>query len=190
MTPLQVVSTVGGTTPTSITVASPTSNAVANAAIVTLYTPGTVNLSGGYAAGYTDYITITPPAVLPVVGQPVTFGTNSTDIYTIADTQSSGTSISLDRPLNTAIANAATVNLGPAGNYNFVFHRNALALVSRPLALPRAGMGALAANVTYNNLSMRVVMTYQGINQGTLVTIDLLMGIAIFEKLAGVLLAG
>ena len=190
MTPLQVVSTVGGSTPTSITVLNPTSNAVVNAAVVTLYTPGAVNFSGGYAAGYTDYITITPPAVAPVIGQPVTFGTNNADVYTITDVESSGTSISIDRPLNASIANSAAVNVGPAGNYNFVFHRNALALVSRPLALPRAGMGALSANVTYNNLSMRVVMSYQGINQGTLVTIDLLMGIAIFEKLAGTLLCG
>jgi P22 coat protein - gene protein 5 len=189
-TPLQVVSTTGGSTPTAIVTQQANLNAVGAAAVVNTYTPGAVNLSGGYAAGYTDYITITPPAVIPVVGQGVTFGSDNTDVYTICDVQSSGTSISLDRPLVNSIANAATVNMSPAGDYNFVFHRNALALVSRPLALPRAGMGALAANVTYNNLSMRVVMSYQGMNQGTLVTLDMLMGVAIFEKLAGVLLCG
>lgn len=189
-TPLQVVSTVGGATPTSITTVQSTQSAVAAAAVVNIVTPGVVNFSGGYAAGYGDYITITPPAVLPVIGQAVTFGSDTADIYTICDIESSGTSISLDRPLVNAIANAATVNFSPAGDYNFVFHRNALALVSRPLALPRAGIGALSANVTYNNLSMRVVMSYQGINQGTLVTLDMLMGVAVFEKLAGVLLCG
>lgn len=190
MTPLQVVSTVGGSTPTSITTFQGTQNAVVNTAVITLYTPGSVNLSGGYAAGYTDYLTITPPAVIPVIGQAVSFGTDNADVYTLIDVESSGTSIALDRPLANSVANSAAVNVAPAGDYNFVFHRNALAMVSRPLALPRAGMGALSANVTYNNLSMRVVMTYQGINQGTLVTVDMLMGIAIFEKLAGVLLCG
>ncbi len=190
MTPLQVVSTVGGATPTSITTFQGTINAVADEAVVTIYTPGTVNFSAGYPAGYSDYITITPPAVLPVIGQSVSFGTNNANVYTLIDVESTGTSVALDRPLVSSIANSAHVNVAPAGDYNFVFHRNALALVSRPLALPRAGMGALSANVTYNKLSMRVVMTYQGQNQGTLVTLDLLMGVAIFEKLSGVLLCG
>jgi P22 coat protein - gene protein 5 len=189
-TPLQVVSTVGGTTPTSITTVQNTVNAVPAAAVITIYTPGAVNFSGGYPAAYSDYITVSGFSSAPVVGQPCSFGTDTTDIYTICDVESSGTSISLDRPLVNSIANSATVNIGPAGDYNFVFHRNALALVSRPLALPRAGMGALAANVTYNNLSMRVVMSYQGVNQGTLVTLDMLMGVAVFERLAGVLLCG
>jgi hypothetical protein len=189
-TPLQIVSSVGGATPTSITTVQNTVNPVAAAAVINIMVPGTVNFSGGYPSGYSDYITITGFTVSPVIGQPLTFGTDTSDIYTICDIEAGGTSISLDKPLNNGISNGATVNVGPAGDYNFVFHRNALALVSRPLALPRAGMGALAANVTYNNLSMRVVMSYQGVNQGTLVTLDMLMGVAVFERLAGCLLAG
>ncbi len=188
-TPLQVVSTVGGATPTSITVQNGTINPVANSAVVTIYTPGAVNLVAGYAAGYSKEITVSGFTVAPQIGQPVTFGTDSANIYSIIDVTGL-TGITLDRPLAASLANSVSVNLGPAGSYNFVFHRNSLALVSRPLALPRVGTGALAANVTYNNLSMRVVMTYQGKDQGTLVTLDLLLGVAKFEKFAGVLLAG
>jgi hypothetical protein len=188
-TPLQVVSTVGGATPTSITTAQGIKRAVVNNAVVTVYTPGTVNFASGYAAGYAKDITVAGFTVAPVIGQPVTFGSDNANIYTIIDVTGT-TSITLDRPLEAAVANAAKVNVGPAGDYNFVFHRNALAMVSRPLALPRAGVGALSASVTYNNLAMRVVMTYDGNKQGTLVTLDMLMGIAIFEAKAGVLLCG
>lgn len=189
MTPLQVVSTVGGATPTSITVYQGLTSAVANDAVVTIYTPGAVNLSAGYAAGYSKEITVDGFTVAPVVGQPVTFNSDNANVYGIIDVTGT-TGITLDRPLVNAIANDDKVSIGPAGSYNFVFHRNALALVSRPLALPRVGVGALAANVTYNNLSMRVVMSYQGKDQGTLVTLDMLLGVAIFESKAGVLLCG
>ncbi len=188
-TPLQVVSTTGGATPTAIVTYQGLKAPVVDEAVITVYTPGAVNLSAGYVAGYAKDITVSGFSVAPVVGQPVTFGSNNANVYTIIDVTGT-TSITLDRPLVSAIANADKVNVGPAGDYNFVFHRNALALVSRPLALPRAGIGALSANVTYNNLSMRVVMTYDGDKQGTLVTLDMLMGIALFESKAGVLLCG
>jgi hypothetical protein len=190
-TPLQVASTVGGSTPTSITTYLPSTNSVANSAIVTVYTPtGSVNLSGGYAAGYAEEILVTGfTGAGPQVGQGVTFGTNNTNVYTIIQTDGS-TYVVLDRPLAALINNTDTVNLTPPGSYNFAFHRTAIALVIRPLALPRAGMGALASNVSFNNLSMRVVMQYDGNLQGTRVTLDMLTGVAQLEPLNGVLMLG
>lgn len=191
-TPLQVVSTIGGATPTSITVQNPISNPVLTGAVVTVYVPGAVNLYAGYAAGYEEEIVVDGFTVPPQLGQPVTFGADNANIYSIIalDPTNPTTGFWVDRPLVNPLTNNETVNIGPAGSYNFAFHRNAIALVSRPLALPRVGVGALAANVTYNNLAMRVVMTYQGEAQGTLVTLDMLLGVAIFEKFAGVLLCG
>ena len=65
-----------------------------------------------------------------------------------------------------------------------------IALVVRPLALPRPGTGAVAAVANWNNLSMRVVITYQGLNQGHLVTCDMLAGIAVLDTRLGGVLVG
>jgi len=186
-TPLQVVSAVTGSNPTTITLQNPISNAVLQSAVITVYVPGAINLTAGYPAGYSEEILVDGFTVWPFIGQPVTFGADNINIYSIIGTDGSSY-ITVDRPIVNNLTNGQSVNIGPAGSYNFAFHRNALALVSRPLALPRVGVGALAANVTYNNLSMRVVMSYQGKDQGTLVTLDMLLGVAIFEKMAGVLL--
>ena len=192
MTPLQVVSTVGGTSPSSITTQNGIVTPVASGAVITIYNPGAVNYTAGYPAGYSEEIMIDGFTVAPQVGQPITFGADNANIYSVIalDPLNPLTGLWVDRPLVNALTNNETVNIGPAGSYNFAFHRNALALVSRPLALPRVGVGALAANVTYNNLAMRVVMTYQGEAQGTLVTLDMLLGVAVFEKYAGILMCG
>lgn len=188
-TPLQVVSTVGGATPTSVTTYLPSTNAVANGAVVTVVSPGAVNFASGYAAGYAKEITVDGFTVAPQVGQPVTFNNDNANVYTIIDVDGL-VGITLDRPLVNPISDNDTVNIGPAGSYNFAFHRTAIAFVNRPLALPRAGMGALASNVNFNNLSMRVVMTYDGDLQGTRVVLDMLAGVAQLEPLNGVLLLG
>lgn len=189
-TPLRVVSTVGGATPTSITVKSPgLTHSVANDAVVTVHSPGAVNLAAGYDAGYDGYITYDGFTNIPCVGQMVSFGTDSSAaIYTIIDITS--TTMLLDRPLEAALVNDAAINTGPAGDYNFAFHRNALALVIRPLAAPRAGVGALSSNVTYNGASMRATITYNGTKQGHLVTLDMLMGVKVLDSNLGCLLLG
>jgi hypothetical protein len=188
-TPLQVVSTVGAGTPTSITSYYPTTNPVTDNAIITLYTPGAVNNAGGYLAGYAKEITVDGFTVAPQVGQPITFGSDNADVYTIIAVNGL-VGVTLDRPLAAGIADNATANIGPAGSYNFAFHRNAIAFVSRPLAIPREGMGVLSANIDFNDLSMRVSLTYDGRAQGTLVTIDMLAGVAQLEPLNGVLFLG
>lgn len=189
MTPLQVVSTVGGATPTQINVAAPgLLNAVVDDAVITLYPKGTV--SNTYAAGYVKELAISPPSgVTPAAGMLVSFGIDTTNRYCIIS-YDSGTGILLDRPLVTGITSGDAINFGPPGSYNFAFHRNAFALVSRPLALPRAGTGAIAGVVNYNNMSMRVVITYDPHNQGHLVTLDTLIGVAPLDLNLGAVLFG
>lgn len=185
-TPLRVVSTVGAGTPTSITFTPALTYDVANDAVITLYTPGQVNLSGGYAAGYGGTIAVDTFSVAPKTGQLVAFGT-ATDYYSVLSATT--TTLILDRPLEAAIADDAKVAIGPVGEYNFALRKNALCMVVRPLALPRAGL-ALGAVVNLNGLSIRAVITYDGTKQGHLVTLDMLMGTKVLDALQGAVLLG
>lgn len=181
--------TLGNTT--SITIDTGLKAAVADNAVVTVLTPGQINNAGGYPAGYAKEITVDTFTVAPQVGQAVSFGvtapTATSPIYSIMAVNGL-VGILLDRPLVTAVADDDKVNLGPSGAYNLAFHRNAIALVVRPLAIPRPGTGAVSAVANWNNLSMRITITYDGNKQGHLVTCDMLAGIAVLDSdLGGVL---
>jgi hypothetical protein len=191
--PYQLVShteTLGNTT--GITLDRALNQAVANDAVVKQYPAGAVNNASGYAADYSKEITIDGLTEAPQVGQMVTFGTTGVTtraIYTIIQVNGL-VGITLDRPLEAALADDAVVNLGPSGEYNFSYLKNSMALVVRPLALPPTGAGARAAVVNNRNLSMRATVTYQGIKQGTLVTLDFLCGIKILDQKQGTVLLG
>jgi len=176
-----------GTT-TSITFTPALKADVADNAVVRQYTPGAVNNAAGYTKGYSKEITVDGFTVAPQVGQLVAFGTAS-DVYTIINVNAL-VGITLDRPLAADIADNALVSIGPRGEFNLAFHRNALALVVRPLAMPRQGTGALSAVVNLNGLSVRATITYDGNKQGHLVTLDMLCGIAILDTKLGAVLLG
>ena len=165
-------------------------------------TNGEVDLAGhagvsAYPIGYDKQINITASGVIPQLGQLVGFADSDSDPvrtgeYCIIDVDDgSGTGdyyIMLDRPLEAALEDNDVVNYGPAFQYNFAFDRNALALISRPLAQPRPGTGAVSGVSSYNNLSMRVVITYNGVAQGHLVTFDLLCGVKVLDVNRGAVL--
>jgi len=73
---------------------------------------------------------------------------------------------------------------------NMAFHRDALALVTRPLALPNQSMGVMAAVASYNDIAMRVTMQYNSIKQGTVVNMDILAGVAVLDPDLAVVLQG
>lgn len=162
--------------------------AIASGAVVIAYASSLVNQAStaladggdgasadGYRVGWHKAIILDTVAA-PEVGSIVAFGAG-TAMYTVIHRDSS-TSITLDRPLDAAIANNDRCSrIGP-GNFNLALHRNAFALVTRPLALPRAGTGAMSAIATYNGFGFRVVITYDGKAQGHRVTGDLLFGVA------------
>jgi hypothetical protein len=104
-------------------------------------------------------------------------------------TNSSQTIVWLDRPLVYAVIDNQDAFPGPYGSFNFAFHRDALALVTRPLALPRAG-GVQSAVANYNDVAMRVTMQYDITTQGTIVTLDLLAGVALLDANLGCILLG
>lgn len=183
-TPLHVASTTGGSTPTAIVSNFATKRVVADNAVITLYPKTTTTAAYTYDSatntGYAKGIAINAfSGTTPQVGQLVSFG-SSTVRYAIIRVASS-TEIWLDRPIEESIGSGATVNLGPDGGYNFAFNRKALTMVSRPLALPRPSTGAIADVVNFNNMSMRVTISYDGEKQGHLVTMDALFGVKVLD---------
>lgn len=82
--------------------------------------------------------------------------------------------------------NAAVTVLGTASTgykQNLVFHKNAFALTMVPLELPAGATGA--ARRSYNGLSVRVVPTWDGVNNTSFWRLDVLYGVkAIDTRLA------
>lgn len=188
----------GGATTTVVPSRALKADVTAAASDLFEVTEGTVDLTGDaayttYPAGHSGRIKVDGTGV-PHVGQLVAFATDAPVLvageYSIIAIPASGY-IVLDRPLDNAIADGYIVNYGPRGDYNFAFHRDALALVSRPLAAPKQGTGALSGVASYNDLSIRVTITYDGTKQGHLVTLDILAGVKVLNvALGAVLLAG
>jgi hypothetical protein len=74
----------------------------------------------------------------------------------------------------TTIADNAVVTFIPSGDDNLAFHKNALALVTRPLEAPLGG--AKAAVQSYKGLSCRVVYDYNIMTKTNIMSIDMLYG--------------
>lgn len=169
---------------------------LSSGAVITYYEPAYVDFAGGYATGSNlpiqvdGFSTGSPPQV----GQLLAIGTGaSRRVYTIIESEAvsaSEQSILLDRPLELQVADDDPVFPGPAGNYNFGFHREAIALVNRPLALPASDMGVRSQVGVHNDISMRVSMQYDISQQGTVVTCDMLAGVAVLDTDLGVVMLG
>ncbi len=80
-------------------------------------------------------------------------------------------------------------NADTAGVAGVAFHKNAFALVTRPLALPNGA--AKAAIVNYDGFGLRVVYDYDITHKTDIVSIDILCGVKTLDAdLAAVLVAG
>lgn len=186
---VHVITSVTGSPATSITITPGLVAAVADDAVITNY-HGSNLVNGAQSAGYSKAIAIDGGGANqgPQVGQAITFGTDYSNIYCVTSVNANPvTSITLDRPLAAGIADDAAINLGPAGGYNFGFIREAIALVSRPLAQPDPGM-ARSYVVNFGGIAIRVTITYSGEKQGTLFTFDILCGLKVLNSAMGVLM--
>jgi len=166
---------------TDFTLNEPLKYATGAGAVCTAYTSDTVNhpTAGTYAIGWTKEIGVDNVAYWSI-GQLCAFGTGATRrTYTVIEIN--GNDIILDRPLEVAVVDGAAAFPGPQGNMNLAFHREALALITRPLALPRAGTGVAAAVSSYNGISMRITMQYNQSAGGTQVNCDMLAGLAVLD---------
>lgn len=187
--PYQVSARTGTAPTTAIVITYGLKRAVADNAVVTVYTPGAVNNSGGYAQYWNKQITVDGFSVAPRVGQFVTFGTDTTNRYTIIAV--SGTiGITLDRSLEAAIADDATVNIGPAGAYNLALHRDAITLAIRGLAPVKSNAGALSTTINDGSMSMRATISYDAVYQRHRWTLDFLAGIQVLDTNLGAVLLG
>lgn len=174
-------------------------HAVADDAIITKYSSGLVNCSDDYALGWSkDLVVDGITGVLPV-GTLVAFATDDTpyvpyagNYCVVATTETSGntTAVTLDRPLSLALSDNDIMFFGPTGEMNFAFQKNCLALVVRPLVVVPAGIGAMSAVASFGDISMRVTVSYEGREQGVLVTVDLLCGVATLDTDLGAVMVG
>jgi len=141
-----------------------------------------------YPAGYSKGILLTHGDGLgPQVGQLLSFGATigARHTYTIIEAvvvSGTQTRVTLDRPLEALVADGSDNAFpGPYGSLNWAFHRDAVALVTRPLALPNNQMGVLTHVGVHNDIAMRVAMQYDIDAGGTKVNLDLLCGVAVLD---------
>jgi hypothetical protein len=142
--------------------------------------------AASYAAGYSEEIVVSgyTPGNAPQIGQLIAFGITpvTRQTYTVIESTDAGATcaILLDRPLDVAVTAADGVFPGPYGSVNLAIHPNAITLVSRPLSVAHmAGIEFAIANI--DGLGVRVAMQ-QKINEGLVVAIDLLAGVAVLDQ--------
>jgi len=187
MTPQKILSV--DNTAETITISPGLKYACASTAVVTIYVPGA--LDEAHAVGRVLPISYDGFTVSPQQGQLMSFSDQTTPeawgtgLYGSLQGPTT-TAALLDVPVQNARINNDIVGIGPAGQYGFCFHPHAIALVTRPLALPREGTGAQGFVASYNGLSIRVVITYNPVKQGHMVTVDLLCGIKVLNTDLGV----
>lgn len=182
-----------GTDTDAITLNEALKYAVASGAVMTLYKAASV--TAGQLAQYDGQISLThTSAKPPKVGQLLAFGTGgSRHTYVIIETDvvsATVTNVMLDRPLDAALTTSDPAYPGPAGSYNLALHREAVALVTRPLAIPAGALGVLSGTGSYNNISMRITMQYDIDAGGTVVNCDILAGIKELDTNLAVALLG
>ncbi len=187
--PYQVASRTGTAPSTAVVLTYGLKRAIADNAVFTAYTPGAVNHSGGYAAGWNKEITVNTFTVAPRVGQLISFGSDTTNIYTIISVNGA-VGVTLDRSLAAAIADAATANIGPAGAYNLCVHKDAITLAIRGLQPVISGAGAISTTINDGSMSIRVTISYDSLYQRHRWTMDFLAGIQVLDKNLGAILLG
>ena len=190
----RIASATADTLASDITLTEGVTANIASGADVTVYMA--CDVKGAFALGYAKEVVLDGFAANkgPQVGQLVSFGTGgSTHTYTVisvTETSTTEHAVLLDRPLSAALTDNQLAFPGPAGSRSVAFTREAIALVSRPLASVPEGSGASSHVASVDGLSMRVTMQYDSKAQGTRVTFDVLCGVAILDTRLAVVLNG
>jgi hypothetical protein len=74
-------------------------------------------------------------------------------------------------------------------NQSYGFHRNVLALVTRPLQDIPGGLGAISSVQTIDNIGVRVTTSYEHTAKGVVMSFDILYGLQLLDANLGVILA-
>lgn len=170
-------------------------SALLTGATMTIYLAGDVNFGAGYGVGYSGEILVHGTNMsegMLKVGQGISFASDAYR-YTIMGITITGgniTGITLNRPLDAAIATNVVLNPIPPANYNMAFLRDALTFVNRPLKPAEAGTGVQAAWNAYNGIALRVTIGYDQDYMGQKVTLDTLCGVKTLDTtMGGILLS-
>jgi len=190
--PTYLTAVTAATDTTAVTMNEVNKYATLSSAVLTVYVKMAVK--GDFAAAYSEAIVLDGWTVAPQIGQLVAFGASANRrTYTIIESWLSASgeqSILLDRPLEVLLADNDDAFPGPAGALNMAFHRDSLALVTRPLAVPNGRLGVMSSVGSYNNIAMRVTMQYDIQEGGTVVNLDILAGVAVLDENLCVVLLG
>lgn len=131
------------------------------------------------AAGATS-IVITNAKGTIKAGDVIIIGGKSYSITTDATIASDEATVTINPGLvANAAADAAITSLA-AHTANLAFHKNGLALVNRPLALPLGGADGYIAN--YDGLSVRVTMGYNMATKKNTISFDILYGVKVLDE--------
>jgi hypothetical protein len=187
--PTYLTAVTASTNTTAVTMHEGNKYATDALAVLTVYKA--CEVTEDYAVGWSKGIVLSSyTSGYPVqIGQLLAFGTGTDRrTYTVIESEenSAGTecTVYLDRPLEVAINGDPTAALafpGPYGSLNWAFHREAIALVSRPLAMPNNNLGVMTKVGVHNDVAMRVSMQYNVLAGGTVVNLDLLCGVAVLD---------
>ena len=110
--------------------------------------------------------------------------------YTVASDVEAGSNqivVPLVKPLDKVVKNSTAVKIIDTYTPSIMFHKNAFALVTRPLALPQGA--AKSAIVNYDGFGLRVVQGYDLNTKTDTISIDMLCGVKTLDSnLAAVLM--
>jgi hypothetical protein len=105
------------------------------------------------------------------VGDLVVLGGKNYTVILAADAASNKCSVKLDKAVTASANDPVTIVQG--GGQNLVFHQNAFAFVTRPLAAPA---GVESYTTSYNGITLRVVRGYNMQYKKEMLSMDILYG--------------
>jgi len=133
----------------------------------------TLNVTGGTSPTLTGTL---------AVGDYITIGSNTYMITKAATAASNEIAVEFTPALTAAVATSDEVTVGASYTANLAFHRNAFALVTRPLALPKGLADSQKALVNYEGFGLRVIYDYNSQYKKDVVSIDMLCGVKTLDS--------
>lgn len=125
-----------------------------------------------------------------MAGDILTVGGNSYVVTQNATAASNAVTAKIAPALTADIAANAEVVVTASHTANLAFHRNAFALVTRPLALPKGLGNDQKAIVSYDGFGLRVIYDYNSQYKKDVISIDMLCGVKTLNPLLAVRMMG
>jgi hypothetical protein len=165
---------------------------VAGGAVVNIYTTYLTENANTLPVNYSGAILIASVSGLTAlkIGQGVYLAGNMYMITGLTDDGADITAITLNRPLDAAVANGTVLGPVPPANYNMGLIKDALTLVNRPMRPADAGTGVNSGFAAANNIALRVTIGYDMQIMKYVITLDTLCGVkTLNQDMGGILLA-